>query len=136
MNKYAYKMCHGANFPTPTRPAIYDVGIPSDAMNVVQVRLEAAHTNKKEDYRLISAADRVTSKFILTVVEDTWFRELWDPDLFYTAVKTLTLLNNIQAMYVGLHATDVLNLQNEMQTYHEDMEVIPEYINKLEDAHK
>ena len=39
-------------------------------------------------------------------------------------------------MCVGLHATDVLNLQNEMQTYHEDMEGIPKYINKLEDAQK
>ena len=39
-------------------------------------------------------------------------------------------------MCVGLHATDVLNIQNEMQTYHEEMEGIPEYINKLEDSQK
>ena len=39
-------------------------------------------------------------------------------------------------MCVGLHITDVLNLQNEMQTYHEYMEGIPDYINKLEDAQK
>ena len=39
-------------------------------------------------------------------------------------------------MCVGLHDTDVLNIQNEMQTYHEDMEGIPTYINKLEDAQK
>ena len=37
---------------------------------------------------------------------------------------------------MGLHATDVLNIQNETQTYHEDMEGIPVYINKLEDAQK
>ena len=35
-----------------------------------------------------------------------------------------------------MHATDVLNLQNGMQTYHEDMEGIPQYINKLKDAQK
>ena len=34
-------------------------------------------------------------------------------------------------MCVGLHATDNLNLQNEMQTYDEDMDGILEYINKL-----
>ena len=45
-------------------------------------------------------------------------------------------MRHLQAMCVGLHATDVLNLQNEMQTYHEDMEGIPKYINKLEDAQK
>ena len=39
-------------------------------------------------------------------------------------------------MCVVLHATDVLNLQNKMQTYHEDMEGITKYINKLEDAQK
>ena len=39
-------------------------------------------------------------------------------------------------MCVGLHAPDVLNLQNEMQTYYEDIEGIPNYINKLEDAQK
>ena len=33
-------------------------------------------------------------------------------------------------MCVELHVTDVINLQNEMQTYHEDMEGIPEYIKK------
>ena len=49
MNKDAYKMRHGANFPTPTSPAIYDVDIPIDAMNAVQVILEVAHTAKKED---------------------------------------------------------------------------------------
>ena len=58
-------------------------------------------------------------------------RKLRDPNLFYTAVKPLDLLKHLQAMYVGLHVTDVLNLQNKMQTYHEDMEGIPEYIKNL-----
>ena len=61
---------------------------------------------------------------------------MWDPDLFYTAVKLRNLLNHLQAMCIGLHATDVLNLQNEMQTYHWDMYGIPEYVNKLEDTQK
>ena len=65
-----------------------------------------------------------------------WVRELRDPNLFYTAVNPQALLSHLQAMCVGLHATDLLNLQNEMQTYHEDMEGISTYINKLEDAQK
>ena len=52
-------------------------------------------------------------------------------DEVYTAVKPRELLKHLQAMCVGLHAMDVLNLQNEMQTYHEDMEGIPEYIKKF-----
>ena len=47
MNEKAYKERHGANLPTPKRPAIYDVNIPIDAMNAVWVRLEADHTAKK-----------------------------------------------------------------------------------------
>ena len=71
MNEYAYKMRHGANFPTPTRPAIYNVDIPINASNAMRVRREAAHIAKKEDHRLFASANRETSKFILAVIEDT-----------------------------------------------------------------
>ena len=136
MDEDAYKTRHGANFPTPSRPAIYDVNIPINASNAVRVYREAYHTAKKEDYRLLVSTKRGSSKFILAIVEDTWVRKLRNPDLFYTAVKPRALLAHLQAMCVGLHATDVLNIQNNMQTYHEDMEGIPTYINKLEDAQK
>ena len=132
----AYRARHGVDFPTPPCPTIYDVDIPIDVSNAVRVRREAGHTYKKEDYRLFAAAKRESSKFILAVVKDTWVSELRDPDLFYTADKPRDLLNHLQAMCVDLHATEVLNLQNDMQTYHEDMEGIPAYTNKLEDAQK
>ena len=136
INEDAYKTRYGANLPTPARPAIYDVDIPIYSTNAVQARREAAHTAKKEDYRLFAAAERDSTKFILAVIEDMWVRELRDPEIFYTAVKPRALLVHLQTLCVGLHATDVLNLQNEMQTYHEKMEVIPTYINMLEDAQK
>ena len=50
MDEDAYRVRHGANFPTPSHPAIYDVDIPINAYNAVMVRREAAHTAKKEDY--------------------------------------------------------------------------------------
>ena len=50
MNEDAYRALHGANFPTPSRPAIDDVNIPIDVCYSVRVRREAAHTAKKEDY--------------------------------------------------------------------------------------
>ena len=87
----------------------------------MRARLEAAHTAKKEDYRLFAAADCETRKLILAVVKDMWVHELRDPDLFYTAVKPRILLDHLQSMCVGLHATHVFNPQNEMQTYHEDL---------------
>ena len=126
MDEDAYKSHYGANFLTPSRPDIYDVDIPIDSLNAVWVRHKASNTAKKEDYRLFAAAERESSKFILAVVKDTWVRKLRDPNIFYTAVKTRYLLKHLHAMCVGLHATDVLNLQNDMQTYHENMEGIPE----------
>ena len=136
MDEDAHKAYHGSNFPTPSRPAIYNGNIPTDASNSVRVRCKASQTTKKEDYRLFAAAEHDSKKFILAVVEDMWVRELCDPDIFYTSVNPRDLLKHLQAMCVGLYATDVLNLQNDMQTYHEDMEGITKYINKLEDAHK
>ena len=47
MDEDAYRARHGTNFPTPSRPAIYDVDIPIDASNALKVRHEAAHTAKK-----------------------------------------------------------------------------------------
>ena len=136
MNEESYKTRYGANFPTPARPAIYDVKIPINATNAVQDRREDARTAKKEDYRLFATAERESTKFILAIVEDTWVRELRDPDLFYTAVKPRVLLAHLQTLCVDLHAIDMLNLQNEMQTYHDEMEGVPTYINMLKDAQK
>ena len=136
MNEGACKKRHGANFPTPKRPAIYNFDIPIDTMNVVRARFEAAHIINKENYLLFAASNSEKSKFILAFVKDIRVRKLRDTNLFYTAVKTRTLLDHLQSMCVGLHATDVLNLKNDTQMYHEDMEGIPKYINKLEDAQK
>ena len=74
MDEDAYKSRHGANFLTPSRLEIYNVDIPIYASNAVRVRREAAHTAKKEDYRLLAVAKRELSKFIVAVVEDTWVR--------------------------------------------------------------
>ena len=112
MDEDACRARHGANFPTPSRPAIYDVNIPIDASNAVRVRCKSVHTAKKEDCLLFATAERESSKFILAVVKDTWVRELRKPNLFYTAVNPRDLLKHLQAICVGLHATDVLNLQN------------------------
>ena len=82
------------------------------------------------------AACRETGKFILAVVEDAWVRELRDPDIFYAAVLPRDLLDHLQLLCGGLHALDVLALQNDMQRFHLDAEGMPEYINALKDAQK
>ena len=58
INEDAYRVHHGANFPTPSCPLIYVVDIPIYMLNAVRVCREAAHTAKKEDYRLFATAER------------------------------------------------------------------------------
>ena len=46
------------------------------------------------------------------------------------------LLAHLKYIYGGLHALNILALQNKMHHYHLDIEVFPEYINPLQDAQK
>ena len=91
-------------------------------------------TLKKVDYDMYVSACRETSKFILAIVEDTWIRDLRDPDIFYAAVLPRDLLDHLQLLWGGLRALNVLALQNDMQRFHLDAKSMPKYINALEDA--
>ena len=67
---------------------------------------------KNVDCQLFAADERETRGFILLVLEDTWVRELCEPVAFYTAVAPSEILNHLQKLCGGLHALDVLLLQN------------------------
>ena len=85
---------------------------------------------------MYKTARRDTAQFVLGVVTDTWVRDLWDTETIYTEVAPKDLLSHLQSGCMGRHALDLLALHNEMQHYHIEVEVIPEYINMLEDAQK
>ena len=76
------------------------------------------------------------TQFVLNVVADTWVRELHDTETIYTKVALMDLLSHLQAGCTGRHVVDLLELHNEMQRYHLEVEGIPDYINILEDAHR
>ena len=73
---------------------------------------------------------------MLTIVADTWVRELWDTDSLYTEVGPKDFFAHLQVGCTGRHALDLLALHNEMQPYHLEVEGIPEYINMLEGAQR
>lgn len=131
-----YARKYGARFLHPFKLPIYDTTISDDAKAVTQARMEAEHRVKRADYKTYTMAERETKDFILAVVEDTWVRELKDSSTFYSLVTARELLKHLQSTCTGLHALDVLTLQNEMQKYHVEVEGVPEYINMLEDAQK
>ena len=68
------------------------------------------------------------------MVEDTWVQELKRDKTYYTLVNAGKILTHLQSTYGGIHALDILVLQNKTQRYHLDSEGIPEYANKPEDA--
>ena len=70
------------------------------------------------------------------MIEDTWIRELKDPESFYTEVEPRDLLDHLQDQCTSRHAIDILALQDELQGYHLEYEGIPEYINALKDAQR
>ena len=55
---------------------------------------------------------------MLTVVADTWVRELRDPDTIYTEVSPKDLFAHLQAGCTGRHALELLELHSKIQRYH------------------
>ena len=118
MDEDDYKVHYRAKSPTTTNPAVYDKNVPNNAMNVVRFKAEVVHAAKITDYELFAAAERETRNFILAVVEDTWVRKLREPVMLYTAISPYEILAHLQALCGGLHALNVLALQNYIQNYH------------------
>ena len=63
-------------------------------------------------------------------------RELRDTETFHTNASPKALLAHLQAGCTGCHSLDLLELHNETQRYHIQVEGIPEYINMVKDAQK
>ena len=91
---------------------------------------------KREDYDVYDTAICCACNFIIVVVKDTWICELHDPILQYNDAAPRAIILHLTTTCVGIHALDVLMLQNAMQQYHTEYESIPTYINVLEYAQK
>jgi hypothetical protein len=133
-DKESYTVEYKSSFPNPKKPGIYDSTIIETTKDAVRDQKEAIHKAKRQDYDFFEAEERGTHQFIMTVVTDTYIRELKSPKFFYTNIKPKALLTYLQSMCGGLHALDVLALQEEMHNAHKDSDGIPEYINTLEDG--
>ena len=114
MSDAAYTARYTTTFPPPQHVSHYDSTIADDAEKGARAKAESKHNLKKVDNNMYVSACRETSKFMLAVVEDTWVRELRDPDIFYAAVLPRNLLDHLQLLCGGLHTLDVLALQNDM----------------------
>ena len=74
--------------------------------------------------------------FIEAVVKDTWIRGLRDPEMFYSNVTALALLNHLRDRSGGLQVLDMVLLTIQMSQYYKGTPIIPEYIQLLKDAQR
>jgi hypothetical protein len=132
-----YAADHGGSaFVQPIQLPLYDKNIANDALTVVQVRGEAAHCARLNDYASYKVAERGAANFLLAMVDETWYADLKDADTFYTKVLTINLMAFLNANSGGLHADDMLTLQTNMHGYYAQADGIPQYIIMLEEAQK
>ena len=75
--------------------ALYDDTIDKDAKITEVHQAEGKHEAKQNDRQLYKTADNSCKNFIIEVVDKTWYKELEDPDTFYTNVTALKLLDHL-----------------------------------------
>ena len=63
-----------------------------------------------------------------------WYKELEDPDTFYTNVTALKLLDHLTEFCSGIHTVDAVDISQVMKTLFRDAEGIPQFINAMEAA--
>ena len=85
---------------------------------------------------LYETADTFCKNFIMEVVDETWYKELEDPDMFYTNVTALKLLGHLTKFCSRLHTLYAVDISQVMKTLFSDAEGIPQYINAMEVAHR
>jgi hypothetical protein len=132
-----YEADHGnKKFVRPKRLLLYEDSIDDDATTVVQIRSEAAHKSRLDDYSSYEAAERGVAKFLQDVIDELWYNNLEDTEFFYTKVTAIDIMALLDSNSGGLHAVDMINLRTNMIQYYVQAEGIPQYIVMMEDAQK
>ena len=72
----------------------------------------------------------------MEVVDKTWYKELEDPNMFYTNVTALKLLDHLTELCLGLRTVDAVNIPKVMKTLFSDVEGISQFINAMKAAQR
>ena len=68
----------------PSFIALYDDTIEKYATRIDVHCAEGNHKARRNDRQIYKTADNACRTFIMAVVDETWYKELKDPDTFYT----------------------------------------------------
>ena len=63
----------------------------------------------------------------MTVVDERWYKELKDPDTFYTKVTAIKLLEHLTEFCAGLHTVDAVDIPQLMKELYKDSDGVPQY---------
>ena len=70
----------------------------------------------------------------MVMVDETWYKELEDPDTFYTTVTALKLLDHLTEICAGLHTVDAVDIPQLMKKIYKYSDGVPQFINAMEAA--
>ena len=85
---------------------------------------------------MYETADNACRSFIMTVVDETWYKELEDPNTFYMKVTAIKLLEHLTEFCVGLHTVDAVDTPQIMKELYKDSDGFPQFINATEAAQR
>ena len=89
-------------------------------------RAEGKHEVKRNDRALYKTADTSCKNFIMEVIDETWYKEIKEPDTFYTNVTALNLLDHLTELCSGLHTVYAVDIPQVMKTLFSDAKGIPQ----------
>ena len=95
-------------------------------------RAEGKHEAQINDRQIYETADNACQSFIMAVVNETWYKDLKDPDTFYTKVAALKILDLLTEFCAGLHTVDAVDIPQLMKTLYKDSDGVPQFINAVE----
>ena len=72
----------------------------------------------------------------MEVVDETWYKELKDPDRFYTNIMALKILDHLTKFCSGPHTINAVNIPQVMNTLFSNVEGIPQFNNAMEAVQK
>ena len=71
---------------------------------------EVKHESRRNCRQLYETAYNAYQSFIMAVVDKTWYKELEDPDTFYTKVTALKLLDHLTEFCSGIHTVEAVDI--------------------------
>ena len=119
-------------YSIPPFIALYNDTINRDATIIEVHQAKGKHEARRNDRALYKTVDTACKNFIMEVVDETWYKELKDPDVFYTNVTSLKLLDHLTEFCLVLHTISAVDIPQFMKTLFVDANGIPQFINAME----